>query len=229
MKCIIARQSILMGPLMILGLAGAASGQVTVPSALPESGEIAFQWRTEKTCGLNCLFVMLRLGGRTLSYPELYDRVLLSDQGVALADLRDQAGFFGLACSLAKTDPAHLEFVPTPFIAHTELLSPSGKSAGHYVLVLNVTSEELTFMDGTTAVISTVNKNSFVERWTGYILHETPRFGGLQWGLLGASCLGGCATALAITSLLKRHRHRVLFISDVQEDAPDDSSNPHPA
>ena len=132
-------------------------------------------WRANALCGNNCLYVMLRMKSKAVDYNEIAG--LLADKGpnVSLADLKRLSHRYGLWCEMGKGGRKELEELAKPVIAHLEPLRPDDAIKGHYVLVLAVDEKHVSYLDGTTAVISEMEWRPFLKRWSGYFLFTPDR------------------------------------------------------
>ncbi len=119
-----------------------STSQLPLPS--PRAPTLTMvDWRNPGRCGTNCLFVLLQ----TLYYFGTHDqpvkyqdvaRLLPSapDRGCSLQDLASAAKQFGLDVDLRKVSLDDLPQLPTPFIAHLDLLERGG--TGHFILVHSI-------------------------------------------------------------------------------------------
>ena len=134
----------------------ASEGSVGSPHA---SGE-DMVWCSEKTCGVNCLYFLLRAGNISPDYEQLSQEMVRQESLTSLTGLKRCAERHGLTCALGKTNPAGLEKLPMPLIAHFDLVGVRGKSGGHFVVVLRANAEGVVYVDGTLAEIRVVLRRS---------------------------------------------------------------------
>jgi len=132
-------------------------------------------WRSEKSCGLNCLYVMLGVYQLPVDYARLTSEVITSEPGTSLTTLKTVARRYGLSAELGKTDPEGLTRLPKPFIAHLDLAIQQGEIPGHFVLVLKTTSDEVEFMDGTSGAIRGTSWREFQRHWSGHVMYVSHR------------------------------------------------------
>jgi predicted double-glycine peptidase len=127
-------------------------------------------WRVTRNCGVNCLYVLLRVNGRSVVYKDLMNDLHARSSGFqnSMTDLLHTARDWGLQCQLGKTTIDSLESLPKPVIAHVEKGSPE---TGHFVLVMKIGPEGIEVMDGTTGSLITLTTREFAQGWTGYILY----------------------------------------------------------
>ncbi|MGO9471241.1 MAG: cysteine peptidase family C39 domain-containing protein [Isosphaeraceae bacterium] len=126
-------------------------------------------WQTGPYCGLNCLYVILRLHGRQISYDKLKNEVRTTLDGATLLELKTAGTRYGLEMSVLKVSPQGMDRVEHPVIA---LLGdgdgPDVK--GHFVVVYNNTEDTVEVIDGTTGNLNRISKGLFNRAFSGYVL-----------------------------------------------------------
>ena len=177
----------------LLAVAALAGGRPCRGDNFPETGAAtkAAVWRSEKTCGLNCLYVLLGANNIESDYNRLSEEVLVENKVTSLTDLRLAAKRHGLAAALGKTGPEGLAGLPKPVLAHWDLANKPGDYPGHFVLVLKTTAESVEFMDGTSGEIRGVEWREFQKRWSGYVLYVSPSQPFSSWGYLAGAVVAG--------------------------------------
>jgi ABC-type bacteriocin/lantibiotic exporter with double-glycine peptidase domain len=143
----------------LLAFAGAISS--AAPPAPPE------QWRNDNACGVNCLYVLLKLSDVKVDYGALFARLLRGERETSLLDLQRVAGEYGLRCEGGRSTPQGLQSARGAVICHTEN-AITGK--GHFVLVLRADEDGVVTMDGTTCLLRRASWSTFRTTWSGYVL-----------------------------------------------------------
>lgn len=152
---------------------------LNTPSPLPLR-EID-KWQTAPYCGVNSLYVLLRVLGQSADMTELRTAVPVTDRGASMLDLQDAARKHGLDLAvLSIKRPSDLARERRPFIA---LMTSSGfgpadgtaPSMGHYVVVLRIDTADdgtstITAVDGTTAKLARLDGAKFNRAFSGYAL-----------------------------------------------------------
>ena len=70
---------------------------------------------------------------------------------------------------VVKVQPSELDHIPLPAIAHGQL-SGQGEGPGHYVVVVNVSTKAVVFIDGGRGLTQEVGRSDFEAFWSGYVL-----------------------------------------------------------
>ena len=84
-------------------------------------------WHSDRVCGLNCLYILLRSQHLDTDYVQLQSELLHSESLTSLTELKESGIRHKLWCELGKTDPEGLASVSKPAIAHLDNLSPQGR------------------------------------------------------------------------------------------------------
>ncbi len=172
-----------------------------LPPSQPAASPKAPEWTKPGRCGTNCLYVLLQ----TLYYFGTQDRPVKyqdvarlipadSHRGCSLQDLASAASQLGLDVDLRKVSPQDLPKLPTPFIAHLDLLDHGG--TGHFILVHNIGYGQgdlyVHYVDGSTGQRPNAKLSDLKHLLSGFVL--VPRSKGnlpvqtsslLPMGLLG--------------------------------------------
>jgi ABC-type bacteriocin/lantibiotic exporter with double-glycine peptidase domain len=191
---------------MRVGLVGLLSAWLiaaSAASAFPlssqqgdESGSAGAKiWRTvANKCGINTIFLMMRLNHKAVSYEGLERGVPVTTEGTSLADIRRYLMSLGLATRIVKTTPEKLGRYALPAIAHLE---EELGSTGHYVIITGLGPDWVELIDGTSAILMTQTMSEFRKRWSGYLLVvDTPSRWG--WVFPTTAALGGVMTVVGV-------------------------------
>ena len=162
-------------------------------------------WRDQRACGVNSLYVLLRLHGCDSDYSQLSSELFDASRGgyTSLANLRDVASRRGLDLEMGRTSPDVLHEMSKPVIAHIE---PQEEGEwGHYVVVLDANEDTVRTMDGTTAIVMTRPWREFASLWSGHVLYPTrPPSQTRVWAAYALAALIGGGLAFTLISLTKR-------------------------
>ena len=169
-------------------------------------------WRSQRSCGVNCLYVLLQTEDIPVEYVEL-QRTLLDDDVVpSLTDLKTAATMYGLQCALGRATPESLKTLDFPLIGYWEMEEPSAAIKGHFVLVLGATNDRVKYMDGTTGVIRDVSWSRFNQMWTGHILYRPRPVDSLFGPMPSAAYLiVGAVLAMVVDGFIRRRRRRIVW------------------
>jgi hypothetical protein len=152
-------------------------------------------WRTAANkCGINVIYLLMRLNHKAVSYEGLEQGVPVSTEGTSLADMHHYTRSLGLTTRIVKTTPEKLGRYALPAIAHME---EELGNTGHYVIVTGLGPDGVELIDGTTAILMTRPMSEFRKRWTGYVLVvDTPSRWG--WAFPATAALGGVMTVVGV-------------------------------
>lgn len=140
---------------------------LTESNAAAEPKSKSEQWRNDNACGVNCVYVLMRLNNLKIGYDALSDRLLGGERETSLLDLQKVSGDYGLQYETGRSTPEGLQSAKGAVICHTE--NPmTGK--GHFVLVLRADKEGVVAMDGTTCVLRRFDWSTFRSTWSGFVL-----------------------------------------------------------
>lgn len=184
----------LLSALLVAASPGSASS--LSPREGDESGSPdAKIWRTmANKCGINTIFLMMRLNHKAVSYEGLERGVPVSTEGTSLADMRRYMMSLGLATRIVKTTPEKLGRYALPAIAHLE---EELGSTGHYVIITGLGPDWVELIDGTSAFLVMQSMSKFQKRWTGYLLVvDTPSR--WAWAFPATAALGGIMTVVGV-------------------------------
>jgi hypothetical protein len=138
-------------------------------------------WRSERLCGVNCVYLMLKFYGSQPDYSRV-ESALLHEDLCTLTDIKHFLYSQDPSFLMARTDPPGLQTLPMPVIAHLDLRSPRGETRGHFVLITGTDADGVSYVDGTTAEPYTRPWKEFKRQWTGYIIYKK-KSGHLFWSL----------------------------------------------
>jgi len=135
-----------------------------VPKISPED-----IWQTAPYCGVNCLYVFLRLNDLKVTQAELKKEVPTTLNGASMLDLQNAARHFGLETEVVAANPGELKSLRFPMIA---LLGASANRqvVGHYVVLCNEIAQSIAAVDGTTGNLDRISKAIFNRDFSGYVL-----------------------------------------------------------
>jgi Peptidase C39 family len=179
-------------------LSHAAAGPSRIPAAQP------VEWRHTKRCGLNCLYVMLRMIGAQVSYQTLGSEVQVTDQGTTMAELVRVAALHGAILQPMRATKESIPQWSLPAIIHLQ----NQDLTAHYVLLLRSTGNGFVVLDCNSGELREWGAGEFLDKWTGYVLMQPPP--GLLFTPIAASLwVGfGCAVlGLGLWQWMLRPRH----------------------
>jgi Peptidase C39 family len=165
-------------------------------------------WRSGRVCGVNCVYLMLRVAGRRPDYAVL-SKQLLGDKANSLTDLQSAARRWGVELELARLNASELRRAPKPLIAHFEAVDLDGVERGHFVIVMRATDGGVDCIDGTDGGQTTRSWAEFERLWTGYVAFYGTESTRHAWMALGGGCVAfacGAVAALAYGKGRKRSK-----------------------
>jgi len=160
-------------------------------------------WRTEKQCGVNAAYMLLKLRGCEADYRVLEEGLREeagssdADSGATLEGLRRVVRRQGLSADVVHARIVDLPRIEFPVIAHLEpdnVEEFDFRRRGHYVVILkmyeNEGTEVVQFIDGASGSVERMRMCVFFRQWSGYLL--APRAGRPAWQhfCLTLLCLG---------------------------------------
>jgi len=171
------------------------------PSASAPSGNFEGGSGT-RVCGSNSLYMLLGVYGVPLDHEQLHATVPVNRDGTSLTELRDAAAALGLETTVRRCSIEELQrHYQSPFIAHLAMVTP------HYAVVIDISDESLTFLDGTTGKLETLRRAWIEERWSGYVL--LPQTSATIHPILfGASMFNWLVVAFLVTRQIRDSRKR---------------------
>jgi hypothetical protein len=135
--------------------------------------EVSPSWQGPDRCGLNCLFAMLNLTGRAVSYNKLSEQAgPIPKGGLSAEQMMRLAEHFGLKCMLLKGDITELDSLKPPAIVHIGDLD----RPGHFICYYSHSGDALLFIDGTSGGTFTAGNmqgrslESLARKSSGYMI-----------------------------------------------------------
>jgi hypothetical protein len=123
-------------------------------------------------CGRRSMFLWLRFLGKQVTYDEIARVVPIAEgKGTSLAALADCCRHWNIPVKILQIGNSDLSYVSFPAIAHI-WLDAHAASDGHYIVILNVTPDYVTFADGVAGNVERMTRNNFCSVWSGYLLVE---------------------------------------------------------
>jgi hypothetical protein len=144
---------------------GVASAQATAPALNPAVAPV--DWRVSTRCGVNSLYVMLRMLNRPVTYEQLLKDTAVGEQGSSVAELARLASLHGVHLTPAHATISSTSRWPVPAIVH---LQRQANVMGHYVLYLGSNGDEHRLLDCTSGETKAVLGGEFNSNWSGYVL-----------------------------------------------------------
>jgi ABC-type bacteriocin/lantibiotic exporter with double-glycine peptidase domain len=171
----------------------------------PESQKI---WRTAECCGINSLYIALRLcrPHKEISYDEIENRLPHDKPGNSLAEMCACAESFGVKAKVLKLLPEMLTADLLPAIVHFE---EEKDQLGHFVVVTAVGEDRVEYIDGTSAILQVVPMSDFRREWSGYTIVFVKQS---DWQPLyeAAMVLGVFSIGLTLWNRHRRHSARMI-------------------
>ena len=138
----------------------------------PRSQKVrALVWRADRTCALNCAYLMLRCYDKPADYLEMENELIRQEMS-SVYDIKTAVGRRGLKLAIASLTPKELRSIPLPAIAHWEVANLHGRTAGHFVVVVATDEANVTYVDGTAAETMNVTWRDFQRKWTGVVAYR---------------------------------------------------------
>ena len=149
-----------------------------------------------RSCGRLSLYVWLRLSDYDVTYKEVSENVPVTSRGTSLSELARALTHWCSGLTVVKAQPADLDRLSFPAIAHVWL---SGEEAdeGHYLVLLNVKPDTVVYADPALGGIRKMPRTAFYKDWSGYVLVRNDPIG------IWAGRLSGLGlTLIALVSLV---------------------------
>ena len=153
-------------------IAEAASPQPVI-GALPRSVE-----RPNPECGVNALYIFLRLRGTDCALDQIRQKLPLTAQGANMLDLQRVASEHKVDTAVVSLSPEQFEDT-VPFIARVKAVGTGFE--GHYVVVTRVTGDQVDLLDSTAGGSVTMPRATFERDFSGYALVEAGGPSGGKW------------------------------------------------
>lgn len=176
----------------------AAANAATEPASLTtgrQGGVPGTHDSMREICGVNALYMFLRLRGSDASFAEVWDALGNGTTALSLHDLNTAATALGLPTTIRQCGDgetlASLAFPVILYMPHSET-THSENGVGHFVVVLDAPdTDHVTVIDGTSAQERTYRISYFQENgaWTGHVLlpahPQDPVTARLRWAAYG--------------------------------------------
>jgi hypothetical protein len=131
--------------------------------------------RASRECGLNSLFVLLRLSGHDVTYDQTREVVPVGPSGTSLLELHQAASRLGVKTAVYQCSMAELVRLPKPVIAYIRPPHPNLLDRpGHYVVVLTADESGVEALDSTFAASYKYPTPMWEGEWSGHILAPLP-------------------------------------------------------
>jgi peptidase C39-like protein len=146
-----------------------ASAQLMAPALSPAaaSSVAPVDWRVDTRCGVNSLYVMLRMLNRPVTYEQLLKETAVGEQGSSAAELARVASLHQVHLTPVHATSSSASRWPLPAIVH---LQRQADFMGHYVLYLGSNGDTHRLLDCTSGEMSTMPEGDFNTIWSGYVL-----------------------------------------------------------
>lgn len=146
-----------------------ASAQPTAPALNPVAGPAVapVDWRVDTRCGVNSLYVMLRMLNRPVTYEQLLKETAVGEQGSSAAELARVASLHGVHLTPVHATIRSVSRWPLPAIVH---LQRQTDFMGHYMLYLGSRGDAHQLLDCTSGETRAVPEGDFNSLWSGYVL-----------------------------------------------------------
>jgi hypothetical protein len=165
----------------------------------PSATGMALHERAGRECGLDSLFVFLRLSGHDVTYDQTRAAVPIGPMGTSLLELQQAASRLGANTTLSRCSMPELIHMPKPVIAYLPegTAGPKG-SVGHFVVVLKADETGVEAADSAVATFLKYSPSQFEGEWSGHLLAPAPPQGWARplaltavaglWVVLGLCC-----------------------------------------
>jgi len=142
-------------------------------------------WAQAGRCGPNCLYSMIQIMRRAgmSGYAPTYEEVIkcfpqtTGPDGFSMADLSTAAFQLGLTLEVRKVSTEDFGELPTPFVAHLDVLNSGG--VGHFITVCDVVNAtsgptNVSYIDGSTGQLHNSDFPTLKKSLSGFVL-TSPR------------------------------------------------------
>ena len=157
--------------------------------------------RRRAECGVNSLYIFLRLHGLDVSYDQVSQTFPGDVFGRSLLDLKEAASQFDVDSSVRRCSVADLRKLQLPVISYanasTLWTERETKAIGHFYVVTFADEQWIQYVDGTTGVTHRVPHHFFAKGVSGHVLVASPPskawdavLNGLATGSLGVLLVG---------------------------------------
>ena len=155
-------------------------------------------------CGENCLYLLARMHGHSISYEQLVDDLAevrkSGDKSTSLSELCQVGERLGFPCVARRCSMDDFERIRLPVIAHYRRdpdPSAPDTNEGHFVVVVAKDDRGFLLIDGTTTMTHRRTDDEFKSAWTGYVLAAREKktfmgFGVTELGVMVVFWAGVC-------------------------------------
>lgn len=161
-----------------------------------EDREITRWWRNIANGEVNTLYSYLHMLGQDPSYTTLHrnmERILVTKGEKNILTIKRAAEMEGVSLECRQLNIAELRTFAKPVILHIDGKTPE---AGAYLIVFSVQSEQVYFINGTTASIRSLSIEEFMRLWSGVALLPVRSAAGAMTYCGLAMIIGFVATVL---------------------------------
>jgi hypothetical protein len=172
------------------GDAGAASPTGAVPL---EQTAIDGSWRDLQHGGFNALYFLLKVYGEPRNYEQCLAEACSDGLPQTVSDIIAAARKLDCPLHARFVSPEQLSSLRLPAIVHME---GDSSANGYFFVVLQIQSHQVIYLDGPSATICTIDRESFLRRWSGIAVGPTSHSIWTDAALvtLGAVCSLGLAS-----------------------------------
>jgi hypothetical protein len=124
-------------------------------------------WRKAENDAINCLYFLLRLSEIEVSYHDVAAYFDYGARTTSCQELAKAAGYFGLQLEVRRCRPADIEVLDYPAIVYLE---NSVGDPGRVSVVLSMRDSRCLLVEGPTASLASISRDSFLRTWSGYAL-----------------------------------------------------------
>ncbi len=124
-------------------------------------------WQHQYYCGANSLYVFLSLRGHHVSHEQILRRFTPAGTGLTMQELSRAAADLGMRTEVIRAGVDALPTIDMPAIAHIEV----EKGSGHFVVLCRAGPiGPISFIDGTSGRYHRMDRDTFLAKWSGYLL-----------------------------------------------------------
>jgi ABC-type bacteriocin/lantibiotic exporter with double-glycine peptidase domain len=143
-------------------------------------------------CGPNSLYMLLALHGVSVDRRRMKEYIPSHREGMSLLELQEASNELGLKTEVRQCSIDELRRVfDSPVLAYLHKDS-------HYVVVIAMTDESVTVLDGTTGERSAFSTQELSEVWSGYVLMPEGEDSSMRF-LLALPLLGPVVIGLLVS------------------------------
>lgn len=159
-----------------------AAAEMPADRVLESNAAELASYRARTSCGMHCLYVMLRLGGYDISQSDIERAVPIEDRGSSLRQLQLAATNLGARTGIYRyrfEDLARVKFrgviallAPEAGERFPEISLAPEPITGHYITLIGYdpAAKHILGVDGSLGNVRRFSERRFREMWTGYVL-----------------------------------------------------------